>query len=74
MSGVFVGIHDNLNDTAILGDQFKRIVKTDSEGKFTIQNIKTDSINCMLYQILNRDFKYQPESLLHSMIPLSLLK
>jgi uncharacterized protein (DUF2141 family) len=60
MSGVFVGIHDNLNDTAILGDQFKRIAKTDSEGKFTIQNIKNGQYKLYALSDLNRDFKYQP--------------
>lgn len=60
ISGVFVGIHDNLNDTAILGDQFKRIAKTDSEGKFTIQNIKNGQYKLYALSDLNRDFKYQP--------------
>ena len=60
MPGVLVGIHDNLNDTAILGDQFKRIAKTDSEGKFTIQNIKNGQYKLYALSDLNRDFKYQP--------------
>jgi uncharacterized protein (DUF2141 family) len=60
MPGVVVGIHDNLNDTAILGDQFKRIAKTNAEGKFTIQNVKTGQYKLYALSDLNRDFKYQP--------------
>lgn len=37
---LIVGIHSNLNDTAFVSIPFDRITKTNSEGKFTISNIK----------------------------------
>jgi len=60
ISNVAVGIHTNLHDTAINNDHFTRIAKTDSEGKFTIQNVKTGTYKIYALDDLNRDFKYQP--------------
>jgi uncharacterized protein (DUF2141 family) len=37
---IFIGIHQNLSDTAFNKLPFDRIAKTDEQGKFTIRNIK----------------------------------
>ncbi len=60
LPGIVVGLHKNLHDTAIIGDQFIRIGKTDDEGKYTIQNIKSGSYKVYALADINRDFKYQP--------------
>ncbi len=60
IANVAVGIHANLHDTAIIKDQFRRIAKTDSEGKFTIQNVKSGKYKIYALDDLNRDFTYQP--------------
>ena len=60
LSGIVVGLHKNLHDTAIISDQFIRIAKTDDEGRFTVQNVKSGSYKVYALSDLNRDFKYQP--------------
>lgn len=60
MSGILVGLHKNLHDSAILRDQFTRVAKTDEDGRFTIQNIKEGKYKLYALSDLNRDFKYQP--------------
>ncbi|GAB1415690.1 Ig-like domain-containing protein [Paludibacter sp.] len=60
VSNIIVGLHKNLNDSAILTDQFVRIAKTSDEGDFVIKNIKSGSYKLYALSDLNRDFIYQP--------------
>lgn len=60
MSGILVGLHKNLHDSAILRDQFTRVAKTDEDGRFTIQNIKAGKYKLYALSDLDRNFKYQP--------------
>ena len=60
LSGIVVGLHKNLHDTAIIGNQFTRIAKTNEDGVFTIQNVKSGSYKVYALADINRDFKYQP--------------
>lgn len=57
---VIVGLHRNLNDTAITTEQFVRIAKTDDDGEFMIGNVKEGSYKLYALSDINRDFKYQP--------------
>lgn len=59
-SGVLVGLHKNLHDTAIIKDQFVRVAKTDDDGHFQITNVKAGSYKIYALSDLNRDFMYQP--------------
>ncbi|MEA4935998.1 hypothetical protein SDC9_102896 [bioreactor metagenome] len=60
LSGIVVGLHSNLNDSAISSIQFVRIAKTDDEGFFTIRNIKAGSYKLYALKDQSRDFIYQP--------------
>jgi hypothetical protein len=58
--GIVVGVHSNLNDTAILTNQFVRIAKTDDEGMFTVRNIKAGKYKLYALKDQSRDYIYQP--------------
>lgn len=60
LPGVVVGLHSNLNDSAISALQFVRIAKTDEEGSFTIRNVKAGNYRLYALQDKSRDFIYQP--------------
>lgn len=60
LPGVVVGLHNNLNDSAISSLQFVRIAKTDDEGSFTIRNVKAGNYRLYALQDKSRDFRYQP--------------
>jgi len=60
LPGVVVGIHSNLNDSAISTNQFVRIDKTNDEGLFTIRNIKSGKYKLYALRDQSRDFIYQP--------------
>lgn len=60
VSGILVGLHRNLHDTAIMHDHFVRIAKTDEDGRFTIRNVKEGKYKLYALADLNKDFKYQP--------------
>lgn len=59
MSGVVVGIHSNLSDTAFSSHQFERIAKTDSAGRFCIRNIRPGSYRLYALADANKDYRFQ---------------
>lgn len=60
LPGIVVGVHNNLNDSAITSNQFVRIAKTDDEGLFTVRNIKAGKYRLYALKDQSRDYKYQP--------------
>ncbi len=58
VSGIYVGLHSNLNDSAFLKTPFDRISKTDSKGHFTIRGITPNKYRLYALKDGNRDFKY----------------
>lgn len=58
-SGLVVGIHSNLDDTAFSAIQFDRIAKTDSMGRFCIRNIHAGKYRLYALADVNRDYRYQ---------------
>lgn len=58
MKGVFVGIHDNLNDSAFTSLAFRRISKSNDEGNFTIHNIKEGEYRIFALNDVNKDYKH----------------
>lgn len=60
ISGIIVGIHRNLDDSAIATIPFTRIAKTDEDGYFIIHNIKPDSYRLYALQDVSKDYIYQP--------------
>ncbi len=60
LKGVIVGLHTCQDDSAFEKLPFTRIGKTNSEGEFTIRNIKEGTYRLYALQDLNRDYIYQP--------------
>ena len=58
VSGTYVGIHSNLNDTAFTHVPFERISRTDSRGNFTVRGMAPGSYKIYALNDLNRDYKY----------------
>lgn len=58
VTGIYVGIHSNLNDTAFTNIPFERISRTNSRGRFTIRGIAEGTYKVYALGDLNRDYKY----------------
>lgn len=58
VSGIYVGIHSNLNDTAFTNERFERISRSDSRGRFTVRGIAAGSYRVFALNDLNRDYMY----------------
>lgn len=60
LSGVIVGLHRNLHDSAMYNEPFVRATKSDEKGRFTIRNIREGSYRLYALRDQNRDFLYEP--------------
>jgi len=60
LPGIVVGLHSNLNDSAITSNQFVRIAKTDEDGFFNVRNIKAGKYKLYGLKDQSRDYIYQP--------------
>lgn len=60
MSGVYVGVHVDLSDTAISTTPFRHIAKTNDQGEFTIRNMSAGSYHLFALNDISKDFMYQP--------------
>lgn len=60
MPAVLVGIHRNMEDSAMSTLPFARVTRTDSEGNFTIHNIQPGSYRLYALNDISRDYLYQP--------------
>lgn len=58
VSGMYVGIHSNLSDTAFTKLPFKRISRTNELGRFTIKGIAPGEYKLYALDDVNRDYKY----------------
>ncbi len=58
VTGVYVGIHSNLEDTAFTKVSFERISRTDSRGNFTILGMAPGKYKVFALDDQNRDYKY----------------
>ncbi|MDD3787763.1 MAG: Ig-like domain-containing protein [Petrimonas sp.] len=58
VTGIYVGLHSNLNDTAFTRTRFDRIGRTDSRGNFTIRGMAPGKYKIFALGDLNRDYKY----------------
>ena len=57
---VLVGIHRNLEDSALSTLPFSRITRANEEGVFTIYNIQPGTYRVYALNDVSRDFLYQP--------------
>ena len=60
MPAVLVGIHRNMEDSALSTLPFARVTRTDLEGKFTIHNIQPGRYRLYALNDISRDYLYQP--------------
>lgn len=58
VTGIHVGMHSNLNDTAFTNTAFERISRTDSRGHFTIRGMSAGEYKIYALDDQNRDYKY----------------
>lgn len=58
VSGIYVGLHSNLNDSAFVKQPFDRISKTNTKGEFTIRGVTPNKYRLYALKDANRDFKY----------------
>jgi uncharacterized protein (DUF2141 family) len=58
VSGMYVGVHSNLHDTAFTHIPFERISRTDSRGRFTVRGMAPGEYRVFALNDLNRDYKY----------------
>lgn len=60
ISGLTVGIHEDLGDSAILRQTFTRIGRTDTLGEFSVLNMRSGTYRIYALQDISRDNIYQP--------------
>lgn len=58
VSGIYVGIHSDLSDSAFTQKPFVRISRTNDQGVFTIKGIAAGRYKIYALNDLNRDYKY----------------
>ncbi len=58
ITGMLVGIHSNLDDTAFTTTPLQRIATTDAYGRFSIKNVSPGSYRLYALKDGNRDFKF----------------
>lgn len=56
--GMLVGVHSNIDDSAITTLPFDRIARTNQYGQFTIRNLKAGTYRVYALNDLNRDYKW----------------
>ncbi|MCQ2342229.1 MAG: Ig-like domain-containing protein [Paludibacteraceae bacterium] len=60
ISGVIIGLQEDLTDSAFSGKPFTRIGRTNTEGEFSIKNIKAGSYRLYALMEQSKDYCYQP--------------
>ncbi len=58
VSGIYIGMHSNLSDTAFTTIPFERISRTNSRGAFTVKSLAPGKYKIFALNDLNRDYKY----------------
>ena len=57
MSGITVGIHSNMSDSAFSTEPFLRIAKTDADGRYRIANIHPGTYRLYAVDDMSRDYR-----------------
>lgn len=58
VTGIYVGIHSNFEDTVFTNVPFERISRTDSRGNFTVRGMAPGRYKVYALDDLNRDYQY----------------
>lgn len=59
LSGMTIGLHADLADSALENTVFTRIGKTNDEGEFTVRNVKEGTYRLYALEDMNKDYRYQ---------------
>lgn len=62
VTGMLVGLHSDLNDSAFTKSPMQRIAKSDAYGRFTIKNIGEGTYRIFGLNDANRDYKFDNPS------------
>lgn len=62
VTGMLVGLHSNLNDSAFTQTPMQRIAKSDAYGRFSIKNIGAGTYRIYGLNDANRDYKFDNPS------------
>ncbi len=62
ITGAYVGLHRNLEDSALLKLRFDRLTTTDAYGRFTIRNVSPGSYRIYALKDANRTFTFDMPS------------
>ena len=57
---IFVGIHENMEDSAFTKEPFLRVTRTDSTGFFRIANMREGSYRLYAVDDISRDYRFTP--------------
>ena len=57
LSGIFVGIHDNLHDSAFTRMPFARTARTDAQGAFCIGNMRVGTYRLYAVEDISHDYR-----------------
>lgn len=60
LTGIFVGVHDNLEDSAFTRMPFARTARTDSVGAFRIGNMRHGTYRLYAVEEVSRDYRLTP--------------
>lgn len=58
VTGIYVGIHSDFDDTVFTRVPFERISRTDSRGRFTVRGMAPGRYKVYALNDLNRDYRY----------------
>ena len=58
VTGAYVGIHSNFDDTVFTNIPFERISRTDSRGRFIVRGMSPGKYRVFALDDLNRDYRY----------------
>lgn len=58
MTGIYIGLHKDLSDTAFYTLPFDRITKTNDRGMFTLRNIASGNYHIFALDDKNRNYQY----------------
>ena len=60
MEGIFVGIHQSMEDSMFTTEPFLRVARTDSAGYFRIGNIHAGTYRLYAVDDISRDYRFSP--------------
>ena len=60
VSGIYIGLHSNLHDSAFATQPFDYIARTAADGSFCVRNVRAGAYRIYALNDVSKDFMYQP--------------